>query len=342
MRTRFLAPAVPITLAILSLPEASVEEFRFGPEAGSEVRRRVSTASAARLEDVETEVNGEVQEAPEDIEVRFEYAEDLVVLDRFGATEDGRVQGLTRTFESLSASRLSSTPEGDEEEEMASELDGSTVVFSWDGDDEEYTVAFAEDESGDEELLEELDFDMDCSFLLPEEEVEVGDSWELDVELSERITNLAGELHLEVVDLDEEYEDPMEELMEEASDNVEGEFTATLQAMTEEEGRSFAVIELVADTVGEAEGSEDISEEGPDGSTLEGETATRVEVSTVFEGILLWDLEAGRMHALDIEAEITLLNVNDQSLDFGEFQLEVHQELTFEGTSTLNIVTETP
>ena len=231
----------------------------------------------------------------------------------------------------MSASRSLSGPEGDEEQDLTSELEGATVVFAWDAEEEEYTVEYAEGEEGDEELLEELEWDMDASFLLPDDDVEEGTTWDLGPELADLLTDLAGDLHLEDEDEDEE-EDPMSELIDEASDAMEGEFQATYAGMREVDGVQVAAFDLSAELTGEAENTEDVDDEGPNGESIEGTTSLSVVLETVYEGTLLWSVDGNRMHALDVEGSVTMTNVIEASIDFGEqFQLEQFQQLTFEG-----------
>ncbi len=339
MLTFRFAVACPAALLAFTPSE---DALRFAPQAESEVRRTLTTTANMELTEISAMVNGEDQPLPDEFELVFDYEEELVILDRFGATEDDRVTGLQRSFESLHAARSYSGPEGTQDAELSSELGASAIVFNWDGDEEAYSIAFAEDEDGDEDLLEDLEFDMDASFLLPPGEVEEGESWRLEPGLVEQLADLAGDLRFEEEDEDEDEEDMMEELIEEAGEQVDGDFTATFVGFREEDEVRVAEIRLEADVSGTAEGSADIDEEGPDGTNIEGTQELAVELNNVLTGTLLWNVDAGRMHSLEASTELTIQNNISASLDFGQFQLESLQEMTFEGVSELTVSVEAP
>lgn len=308
----------------------------FAPEAGSEVRRTLSTVVDVEMTDMSVSQGGVEVPLPEGLEITFSYSEEVSVVDRFGAIEDDRMVGLNRKFETVSANNSTSSPEGELDVALASELEGASVVFNWDGDESAYSIAFAEEEEGDADLLEDLEFDMDAAFLLPREGVEEGSTWQLDPGYVQRITELAGDLNLEPEE--EAEEDLVQELIEEASDNMDGEFEATFVGFTDEDGVRVAEISLAGEVSGEAEGSDTLETETPDGQTIEVESDANVVLTNDVEGTLLWNVEAGRMHSLVFSNDMSIQTSINQTVE--AFGVESQQELTLEGNHELTVEVE--
>ena len=79
-----------------------------------------------------------------------------------------------------------------------SELEGSTVVFTWNDDDGEYELSFPEGEEGDAELLEGLTEDMDFRALLPDGELSEGESYDIDLAGLVDVMAPGGDLKIEM------------------------------------------------------------------------------------------------------------------------------------------------
>jgi hypothetical protein len=179
-----------------------------------------------------------------------------------------------------------STPEGDQEEEtpLLTGLEGRVVRFTWDEDDEEYRVAFADDGEEDDELLEDLREDMDLRAWLPDGDVDEGDSWEIDIDDFDLVSSPSG-IDLDAEDQTEEDEE-LDQLLE---DNTTGEVEATYQGTREVDGVTVAVIFVTAEIETEAE---QITDE--EGAEVTNTTAMGYEV----EGELLWNLDAGHLYGV--------------------------------------------
>ena len=100
----------------------------------------------------------------------------LEVSDRYEAVGEGRPTKLKRSFDKIGTSThvsVSNPVIGDKETDIpaTSELEGVTVLFSWNDSAGEYDVAFADGADGDEELLENLTEDLDLRGFLPDKEV---------------------------------------------------------------------------------------------------------------------------------------------------------------------------
>ncbi len=322
-----IALVLPLT-AVLALP-AGEQSLEYAPAADAQVQRTVVYRGELALASLETEVNGETIE-PEG-EFGYSFQQEFVMTDRYGNSEEGRLLGLTRRFDSLVSTGVGSTSAGEQEMEEFSELNERTIAFRWDADEEEYTASFADGEEGDPELLEELDVDADASFLLPDGAVESGESWQLSPGLLERVFDLSGELHFVDPEQDEDFEDPLNKLIDEARSNFEGAFTATFNGTSQIEGLQLASIQLVADVAGVAEDDQDLEAVDQEGNALEGSTTMEVEAAFDLEGVLLWDVSANRMHSLELQGDVSITNHATTSLDIQGEPFEASQRTVLEG-----------
>ena len=331
---RMTAPRAILTvlppLVLLPLLGASAREDApvFAPEAGLVLQKTFEHHVERTIAEIELTVNDEGHEI--DIpDVTIVDHERIVVSDTYGEVEDGRPLELHRNFVSLGNTQTM-TSEGEErEEEESSDLEDTTVVFTWNADEEEYGVEFAEGEDGDEDLLDELVEDMDLRVFLPEGEVSEGDSWTIGVDGYHALASPGGELAILGENGEEEEE---REFREGIRDSMEGEWTAEWQGTRDEDGTSVGVIALTGEFTSEAE----ISFE-PD----EGITVTRsAELELSVEGELLWDMEAGHFDSAALQGTFTLPFTEQTEIDREEFQGEMVNVTTFDGEMTWEITTE--
>jgi hypothetical protein len=226
---------------------------------------------------------------------QIEHRERTSVIDVFETTAEGLPRRLRRTFEGLGgkeSTHVSSDEfENNDDSEYESELEGKSVVFSWDEESGAFDVAYA-DGQGDEDLLAKLEEDMDLRAFLPGKAVDEGDSWEIDVKAFQSVLDPGGDLAL--VQSDGEDEDTSAE-DQELRDNLTGSLEATYRGTREEEGRRLAVIALAVDARTHTE--EELGEEQLD----EGESGVqRTEVTFELTGELLWDCEHGHAWSLEL------------------------------------------
>lgn len=329
-----LGALLPLTLAF----QPRETRLSFDPVADQTLTKTFEQEHTMTLEDVVVTIMGqelELDGAPESV---IESSERIVLVDTYGAVEDGRVARLSRTFETLERERTTTNEGEDEFFEESSELEGVVVAFRW--EDGEYVAAFGEDfEDEDEDLLEGLWFDADLSGFLPEGEVEEGDTWEPDYQVWRQLNEPGGDLTF----LDEDGESTRDELDEELEDNLEGTVECEFTGIREEDEGRVAVIEVTVET--EAEGSvvEDLTDEAQaDGAEVSSVTNTRtVTIETETEGELLWLIEEGRFLSFQGtgEAEITMLIELEMVPNDGETFLQ-SQELTFAGELEVEVTFE--
>lgn len=313
-------------------PPSEAVAIRFAPEEGTVLRRTYESVANYDLDEIDLRMDGEPPpfELPEP-SMSVEATESLVVVDTLGAVEDGRPETVERSFASLGWTTAFSGDDLEEAEEVeVCGLEGETVVFTWNADEEEYDVALDEDSEADTDLLEYLQEDMDLRAFLPADEVEEGDSWDLEADAYLSLIWPGGLLQSHI---EGEESDPVQlEMSLALIEDVDCEGSASLEEVREEDG--VRVAELRFELEIESDGSVDVDAE-------EGSVTLLRELERTLEGTILWDLDAGHALALSGSAENEMTSTSTQSMEDpegGEHELE--QSQTFSGSVTYSITFE--
>ena len=244
--------------ATLLLGLAPSERIAYAPEKGESVTKRFTLTTSAELDDFTFSVDGQdVGGMLGDILFELESNQSYLVTDEVLAMGEGRPERLSRSYDGLSGETSVSVEvqgEGDDTETgMTSELEGASVVFTWDEDEGEFTAAFGEDDDGrDSELLDGLAEDMSLRAFMPDGEVEEGDSWEIPVEQLFSVGMPGGNLSLVPDDTGDVDMEELEGMLEELADMVEerfpewtsGTMTATYTGNRDEDGTQVAVMAI--------------------------------------------------------------------------------------------------
>lgn len=237
------------------------------------------------------------------VSAQFEFVDALAEVD------EGRPTEFTRTFTQLEAERedeVSGEAAGGDAtstNEYSSDLLDEVIAYSWDADEEEYESDLPD--SRNEDLLGMVwggsAYDLTFACILPEGEVEVGDSWEVDAFL---FGMLLVDPYLEFGLVgDEDYAArgprPARRGVLARADHdraawLSGTIEASLSELREIDDRSYAVIELE----GELEGDFPSEFEDDDSGALIYNTK-RYEFS--LEGEALWDIAGGHLRQLELE-----------------------------------------
>jgi len=254
-----------------------------------------------------------------DMDMSFETAQTIVVVDEYGKTEDGKPLKLTRTYDeiataveiAMSIDMGGETQDQDQSVESSSELEGLTVEFTWDEEEEEYVREFP-DGDGDEELLEGLLEDMDLRALLPAGKVSKGDEWEIDPTDLIPVLAPGGDLSLE---MGEEIEMTMGpspggmDFTEMLGDLLEGEATATFEGIREVDGLQIAVITIVVEIDSANDMTDMVADSMPDQELPEGMEMSidrmDIEIELEAEGTLHWDVEGGHVQGRPVTVSPT-------------------------------------
>ena len=349
MKPRAFLPLVVIGPLALASDWAG-DKPSYQPKQGTTLTKRVSVENEVELDDMSLEVDGrDVSEMAGQVEISLKVTMELAVTDHYEAVAGGRPTKLKRSFDEISSNTHvsgSNPMAGSEEKDipLKSELEGTTVIFSWDEDDSSFHAAF-DGEDGDSDLLEGLEENMDLRGFLPTSEVAVGDSWEIPPEVVKAALAPGGDIKLRP----EGGADPMSG-MNQLSQNdligeLDGEFTATYAGTREADGKQVAAITLKIDAKSARDMTEhldDIKEQMkgnlPEGLEMD-ISALDSEYEFDAEGELLWDLEAGLVHQLNLSGEVRMIVDVSMSMKMGDNEQSMEISQTYAGSQTLTMKT---
>ncbi len=310
-----------LCLAWVSSFGSESDTLAFRPAAGSSLTKKFQLSSSFELSDFSLFVDGEdfgAMMGPLELNVESESL--ISIRDIYVASSDGRPKQLKRKFEALeSSSTFSVVAQGQEQEQdipASSELEGRTVLFTWNEDRDDYDVEFA-DEGGLEELLEGLEEEMDLRPFLPAQDVTAEDSWEVDVKALSSLLMPGGNLSFrpdsDVVDPEmmEMFEDVFtEQFLEEMQDLLQGTCVCTYKGEHEADGVRVGEIHITIEIASAADLSGLIREVIQTVAEREGETEIPIDIEAAdvnldleSEGALLWNLEAGRLHSFQMQGD---------------------------------------
>jgi len=350
------APGAPGALGALGALGATVEKVAFAPKEGTKVKKTFVTSGSFDLEDMSFLMNGEDPGGMPEMEMTTSWSQTVKVTDEYAAMGEGRPAKLVRTFDELGQEiDLEITVDMGESQDNSnsgsgsSDLEGETVVFAWDAEEEDFTKAFAEGSDADEDLLEGLVEDMDLRGLLPDGPVSEGDSWDIELTSLVHIMAPGGDLGIDV-----EIEglegagmggpDPnmMSNFNEILGDLLEGDATAKFTGTREVDGKRVGVIEVSLDITAASDLTdlmeEMMSDEMPEGLEVSFDS---MDLDFTFEGTgeLLWNLEGGHVHAFQLSGEVSMAMEMAFSITMGEeMDMEVSMEMS--GTVSQKVETE--
>lgn len=316
MHTKRFLPLLALP-ALLSLYEPGAE-VRFAPAEDTEVSMAFTNRVELFLDDFAAEAMGQDMGAMiGDVEMSVTMDLEAAFTDTYRSSGDNRPMTFSRLYDGASMSgEFSAAAQGESEGEsfeVESALEGSTVDWRWDEDEEDYVPAWPEDEDRDEETLEGLLPRLDLAFMLPTEEVAEGDSWDIDALELAALLLPGGDLGYDTEGGDRgEMEDGFDEeqLEEMMSDLFEGEVKATFKGMRDELAEIEISLEIdgdedfadmVADGIAQAI---EISGEEVDPSMIPSIETFTMSVALEGEGVLLWDMGAGHARSFEMSSEL--------------------------------------
>lgn len=320
-------------LTALVLADRAPQELVYAPAEGTELRRSFLASASYSLDELRIEADGEDIPHGDAPELTIDSTERIVVTDELLEVEDGRPLRLRRTFDELERGVVYSSPQQEEdlERESACDLEGSSVLVRWDPEQEVYVAEAEEGESIDDDVLRDLIEDMDLRQLLPDDEVEPGDEWDVDVDAYARLMWPGGFLRFH--DEDEEFDEGDAATDRELVENLEGSATVRFEELRSEDGVTVAVLAVSFDV--ESQASRTI--EGPEDREAERTTRIHREI----EGHVYWDVEAGHLLSAQLEADADLEVVETGTLTSPQGdELELSQTRVFSGTISYTIEIE--
>jgi len=330
--------ALPLLLA-WALPS---DEISFHPKAGSEVKKKLEIELEFKPESIDLTMNGEPipDESVDGLDeaMRIELA--VGVTEKFVESKDGRPVDLLRTFDELSLAMKAGSEKQDAPD--FDRLEGKTVRFHWKEEGEAYERSFHESE-GDDVLLLNLHDDMDLRALLPAKKVSEGDTWEVPGSKLLPIF-LPGGLPggIATDDAAGTFRDALEEIQTEFGKLVESaKLSCKYTGSREEEGARVAEFRFTLTGRGDIDLSKAIESMVEDEEVKPKVDATAT-VELTGEGSVLWNLEAGRVHAFEMRLESKIgLDVKAEADMEGE-SLQFAIDGRIAGTGTWKLTTSAP
>ena len=342
---RLLGPAA-LFLPVLLAFATPVDGPRFAPAKGATVTKTFENVAEFALEDLSILADGQDvggMMGPIEVTVRNEVT--VTVTDVYGGVADGRPLTVERSFDKIenNSSAEISSEFANESQETPSEsnLEGQTVVFTWNEEEGEYNVAFKDNE-GDESLLEGLEENMDLRMFLPEGDVATGDTWKVDLKGLGAVVMPGGNLgyvpeSTEEVDMGK-FEDILGDGFEDMLDDVlQGECECEYKGTRDEGGVTVAEIAIKLEVHSAVDLSEIIlnvidaiaemsEEEAPDLDI----DAADLNLDYEGEGTLLWNMEQGIPYSFELSGDAEV------ALDFGITAEGSSVEATIELSGTVS------
>ncbi|MCZ6596478.1 MAG: hypothetical protein O7B99_02450 [Planctomycetota bacterium] len=343
--------AGPALLAF-SMPTGDVG---FHPAVGTVLTKSYETSAEVILDEMSIVMNG--QEMDPDMmqmDMSISASTTIVVTDEYAAVDGSRPTKLMRTYgavESSSSTSMSNAFMGDMDMNLSgeSELQGLTVVFTWNEEEGDYTLEFDGDE-GDEELLEGLVEDTDLRGFLPTEDVSPGDTWEIETEEMRKVLAFGGALKIEfdTSELPEEMRGfgsgppPSPDAF---LGDLEGTVTAEYVENRQEDGVAVAVIKISCEISSAKDMTDffkEMMEDGemPEGFDMEMEVhSADNEYEFEGEGLLLWNLEAGHVYSFELRGSGTTTMDMAMAMTVQGNDMDFEQMFVMSSDETITITT---
>lgn len=286
-------------LALVPLADTPV----YQPAEGSKVETTWKIDLGVELGDLSATVNGEAVD-PEQMGIPPDLSAKGVVemrwLDHFVSMDGSRTLELLRTVRTMHAEGETSVgPSGESDDD--DEIVGKPMRFRWNAEDETYEREWVEAEGKDKDL-QHMAVDADLRGLLPEGEVELGQTWEARGTAVLRL--LVPLFAVETITEGEEDEDIPPELLEKLSAFGEDVVVrCTWRGAHDEGGRTLGRIDLALDL--DQSLDVDPSSFGQEMEGMEVDPVT-FAVQASLAGFLDWDMSAHRMSAVELTGSGTI------------------------------------
>jgi hypothetical protein len=329
---KLLLPPLALFLLASSAPEEIA--LRYEPDEGTVLTRTFVAEARYHLADMSASIDGEALERPEELpDYKMGFEERITVTDTVRSLSDGHPAELVRTFDELSQESTDSVGEEEATSSLSSHLQGRSVLFRWDDEEERFTAEANEGEELDDAVADWLAEDMDLRLVLPGSEVEVGDEWEVDPKLYLAFMWPSGLLDFQTEDAGEPSEDERASSRQ-TIERLEGSGTARLEEVRDEDGVRVAVLHVELEIT---TGSESVLPAVSEDEFERPEIQTEVEIERTLEGTILWDLDHGHALSAELECEASRLHtdswtVNGEDEEGEEVSADIEQSRLLEGT----------
>ncbi|MBI5362345.1 MAG: hypothetical protein HZA53_04140 [Planctomycetes bacterium] len=346
------AALIAPVLAAFALPG---EKVRFAPAEGSSATKNFESKMELTLDHMAITMNGQDVPGVPEMDMNLTHTQKVGVTDEFVAMGDGRPKKLKRHFDTLTSDSAMSmkmemmgqSNSQDHNSEAESELDGKTVLFTWDAEAKEFKKALDPAEEKPE-LLKGLDEDMDLRALLPESEVKVGDEWDVDVKSLVSVLAPGGDLAFKPKEGDKEgmgmgmgMNPSMGSMHDYLSDLLEGEAKAKLADVREEDGAKLAVIKFTVKIASQKDMT-DIVQEAMKNTELPGGMEVELDHMDIDfkmegEGELVWNMKTNQFSSFELSGPVHM-NMDMAMKISGQGQnMNMEQALEMSGTNTMSV-----
>ena len=315
----------------------------FAPAEGATLNKSFEQKTTLTLDSMQ--ISGMPGEGPQ-MEMDMKLDQAWSVVDEYVKLGDGRPAELRRTFDkvsskadmSMSMEFMGQSQENSSSMDGKSELEGKTVVWTWDAEKNEYATAF-DPEGPDAKLLEELTEDADFRALLPGKEVAEGDEWTIEPKNLTSVFTPCGNLSIKPEEQEEgagmmggDSLSSMNELM----DALEGEVKAKFAGMREVDGENCAIVELEFKVKSSADLTESVKEQMESSGQELPVELVKVEMEWASEGKgeLAWSVKSGHFRSMQFDSEVVLKSEEQMKLDAGGRYMEMTQSRDMSGSSS--------
>lgn len=307
-------------VSLLLLAPLAADKLTYAPKEGTQIERHFEVTFEVEKKSLSMSIGG--QELPKEMmdgaTLTMSSTQSATVRDELKKMDGARVLELEREYIDLTSKEstkfeMNGMPDAHvEEKDLPSDLEGKSVLFTWDPKAEEHKKSWVGAGAKDD-LLEKLQEDMDLRAILPDKSLSVGDTWTLeDTALSAILETPGGDLAF----VDEKSNGDHDA---DFRDHLKGRATFTYKGTEEAGGHRVARIAIE----GKATTSVDIEEDGGTGSMTFG---------IDFHGEALWSVDEHRLASQSVEAEITVKLSIKQDVDAGGQEQELVLEAELEGT----------
>jgi len=348
--TLFAAP-------LLISGEGRGTKIAFSVEPGSSITKTYETETELTLDNFDMTMNGQEPPMMPGMDMTVNGVTTFEVEDTYSKVADGRPTMLTRSFDTLTGSSevameldiMGEIQNQDMSMEMSSVLEGETVEFVWNEEEEAHDVVLPDGSALEEEDVEGLVEDMDYRILLPEDEVDEGDEWEVPLEALHTILAPGGDTKL----IPEEMEEmggfggggEMGSSSDYFNEDVEGEFTATFDGMRKTDDGEVAVIKFTFELSNAIDLTDQTRESLEDSELPEGVGEMEVEhvdieIAYEGEGELTWNLDAGHFHTFEASGDFEMLLDQGMIINAMGQEMSIEQTMEFSGSLGFDVSAE--
>ena len=355
-------PLLLSALTLLATPlllsgEGRGTKIAFGVEPGTTLTKTFEIEMDLTLDSFDMTMNGQEPPMMPGMEMTLSSVTSIEVEDTYSKVADGRPTLLTRSFETCSGESemdMEIDVMGEIQEigaamEISSVLEGESVEFVWNEEEETHDVVLPDGSALEDEDLEGLIEDMDFRGLLPDGEVDEGDEWEIDLIVMLSIFSPGGDTKLIAEQNEEMGEMGMSgdtgDFSDYFNEDVEGEFTAVFDGIRKSDDLEVAVITFtfeLSNAVDLTEKSREALEDSdfPEGINEMEIEHVDIEIEYEGEGVLQWNLNDGHFHSFEASGDFIMIVDQGILIEAMGQEMSIEQTLEFSGSLTYEVSAE--